>query len=62
MSSVASCLEDVGDVVLGDDPEEVVVVVDDRDREQVPLGQEVGGGLAVGGGPDADGRRGDQRR
>jgi hypothetical protein len=34
-------LEDVGDVVLGDDAEEVVLVVDDRDREQVPLGEQV---------------------
>ena len=41
-------LEDVGDVVLGDDPDQVVRVVDDRDREEVPFGQEAGRGLAVG--------------
>ena len=41
-------LEDVGDVVLGDDAEQVVVVVDDGDREQVAVGQQAGGGLLVG--------------
>ena len=49
-------LEDVRDVVLGDDPEQAVVVVDDRDGEQVALGQQAGGGLPVGVGPDPDGR------
>ena len=38
-------LEDVGDVVLGDDPEQVILVVDDRDREEVAFGQQVGGRL-----------------
>ena len=40
-------LEHIGDVVLGDDPEQAVLVVDNRDRQQVPLGQQAGRGLLV---------------
>ena len=35
----------------------MILVVDDRDREEVAVGQEAGGGLLVGGRLDADGRR-----
>ncbi len=65
MSSVASACEDVRDVVLGDDAEQVVVVVDDRDGQQVAVGQQPRRDLLVGGGADADGGRGhelDHRR
>ena len=58
MSSVASACEDVGHVVLGDDPEQLVVVVDDRDGQQVAVGQQARRHLLVGGGADADGGRG----
>ena len=50
-------LEDVGHVVLGDDPEQAVVVVHDRHGQQVAVGQQPRGDLPVGIGPDADRRR-----
>ena len=48
-------LEDVGDVVLGDDAEQMVLIVDDRQRQEVLVDEQIGRRLLVGIRSHADG-------
>jgi hypothetical protein len=49
MSSVTSSSRTSGDVVLGDDPDEPLLLIDHRHGEQVVVREQAGGVLAVGG-------------